>query len=187
MVFRNPKVQHRIHKRCLKIPILSRITPVLHIDTISLRFILILSSRLCFPVNLFPIRLLNKILKSFLLSSVLATHLAHFNLIHLITQTILGERYQLWISSFWSLLHSPFLSFLWPNVRCRILFSKILILHASLNVRNYASEPYGASGNIIVLYVLILKFLQRSREEKMFGLNNNPTFYFLMNWILICQ
>ena len=32
-------------------------------------------------------------------------------------------------------------------------------LHFSLNVRDHASQPYSTTGNIIVLYILIFKFL----------------------------
>ena len=39
-------------------------------------------------------------------------------------------------------------------------------LHSSLNVRDHASQPYSTTGNIIVLYILIFKFSERSREEK---------------------
>ena len=83
-----------------------------------------------------------------------------------ITLTILGERYKLWSSSLWSIFHSPFAPLLSPNIRLRILFSNALILCSSLNVRGYASQLYSTTGNIIVSYILNLKFLERSREDK---------------------
>ena len=43
-----------------------------------------------------------------------------------------------------------------------ILFSNTLSLRSSLNVRDHASQPYSTTGNIIVLYILIFKFLVRS-------------------------
>ena len=63
--------------------------------------------------------------------------------------TILGERYKLWGSSLWSVLHSPFSSLLGPNTRLRVLFSNTLSLYPSLNVRDHASQPYSTTGNIL--------------------------------------
>ena len=60
----------------------------------------------------------------------------------------------------------PILIPLGPNIRLRILFLNILSLHSSLNVRDHASYPYGTIVNIIVLYILIFKFLESSREDK---------------------
>ena len=56
---------------------------------------------------------------------------------------------------------SPFLILilLFPKTRQRILLSNILSLRFSSNVRDNASQPY-----IIVLYILIFKFLEKSRE-----------------------
>ena len=87
-----------IHKEKI-IPILSRINPISLIDTylIKVGYILILSShlRLGLPKGLFPVGLLVKILKAPLPSSILATCLAHPNLLDVITLTMLGERYKL--------------------------------------------------------------------------------------------
>ena len=77
----------------------------------------------------------------------------------------LGERYKLLSSSFRSLLHSPFASLLGSNIRLRILFSNSFSLCSSLNVRYHASQPYSTTGNITVLYILILKFLEVGKTK----------------------
>jgi len=46
------------------------------------------------------------------------------------------------------------------------LFSSTLSLCSSLSARNQVSHPYKTTGKIIVLYTLILKFLERRREDK---------------------
>ena len=86
--------------------------------------------------------------------SILAIWPAHRNNLDLITLTILGERYKLWSSSLWSLLHSPFASLLDPNIRLRILFSNTLSLHSFLNARNHASQPYSTIENVVFLCTL---------------------------------
>ena len=103
---------------------------------ISLRGILILFSHLCQGLRkvLFPVGLPFRISNVHLPSSILTTWPAYHNLLHLITLTILGERYKLW-----SLLHSPFSFLLVPDIRLRILFSNIFSLHSSLNVRDNVS------------------------------------------------
>ena len=97
---------------------------------------------------------------------------AHLKLLDLITLTIFGERYKLLRSLLWSLLHSPFPSLLSSNIRLRILFSNTLSLHSSLNVKDHVSQPYSTTGNIIVLYILIFKLLERSLTNQLHGLWN---------------
>jgi hypothetical protein len=48
------------------------------------------------------------------------------------------------------------------------LFSNALSLCSSLNGRGQLSQPYRPTGKIIVLYVRILTFLDRRREDKWF-------------------
>ena len=130
---------------------------------ISLRPILILSSHLRIGLlkDLFPV----KILKAVQPSSILTTWSAHLNFLDVITLIILNERYKLW-GSLWNLLHSPFSSLFGANICLRILFSNTLCLHSSLNVRDHVSKPYSTTGNIIVSYILIFKFLDRSLDDK---------------------
>ena len=71
----------------------------------------------------------------------------------------------------WSLLHSPFSYLSVPNTRLRFLFSNNLSLHSYLNVRDHVSQPYSTTGNTIVLYILIFKFLERSLEDKNLHIN----------------
>ena len=144
----------------------SRFNPFPRIDTYLFK-ILILSShlRLGHSKSIFPVGVPLKMLKAVPPSSILATWSAHLNLLDLITLPILGERYKLWNSPLGSLLHSPFSSLLGPNICIRILFSNTLSLHSSLNVRDHVSQPYSTTGNIIVLYILIFNFLERSAED----------------------
>ena len=118
-------------------------TQFLVLIPISLRYILTLSSyiRLSLHKGLFPEGLPVKILKSLLSSSILATWPAHFNLLDLIILTILVEQYNLWSSSLWSPLYSPFSSLLclFYLLCLRILLSNTLSLHSSLNVRDQVS------------------------------------------------
>ena len=81
----------RIHMGSPIILILSRINPITHIDTYLSKVHLILPShlRLGLPKGLFPAGVPVKILKAFLPSSNLATCRAHFNLLDLISLTIL--------------------------------------------------------------------------------------------------
>jgi hypothetical protein len=143
-------------------------TQVLVLIPIFIRSILILSSHLILglPKGLFPVGVPIKVLKALLTSSILAKWPAHLNLLDLITLTILGERYKLWSSSLWSLLYSTFASLLGPNIRLRILFSNTLSLHSSLKVTDHVSHPYSTTGSIILLYIWIFKFLERSLEDK---------------------
>jgi hypothetical protein len=72
------------------------------------------------------------------------------------------------------------LALLGPNIRRRILFSNTFSLYSSLNVGDHVLQRYSTNGNIIVLYILIFKFLECSREDKSVLLNNNMNFELLV-------
>ena len=80
--------------------------------------------------------------------------------------------------------HSQISSLLGPNIRLRILFSNTLSLHSSLNVRNYVPQPYSRAGNVIVLYILIFKLLERSREDKNVWREIDLFIYSLIVWLI---
>jgi len=60
------------------------------------------------------------------------------------------------------------MSLLGPNIPLRILLSNTLSLRSSLYVRDHASQLFSTTGNITVFYILIFKFLEISREDKMY-------------------
>ena len=105
---------------------------------ISLGPILILFSHLllCLPRDLFPVGLHVTIFKAFLPSSNLAKCSEQVNL-------------------------KPFSSLFGVNIRFWILFSNALSLCSSIKARDHDSQPYNTTGNIIILYILIFKFLER--------------------------
>ena len=58
-----------------------------------------------------------------------------------------------------NLLRYLFASNLGPNIHLIILFSNTLSLRSSLTVRDHVSQPYSTTVNIIVLYILNVKFI----------------------------
>jgi len=112
------------------------------------------------PSGLYPSGFPTKTLYMPFLSPIRATRSAHDILLDFVTRTILGEEYRSLGSSLCSFLHSLVTSPLsGPNILLNTLFSNILSLHFSLNVSDQVSHPYKTTGKIIVLYILILKFL----------------------------
>ena len=83
----------------------------------------------------------------------------------------------------------PFSSLLGLNIHIRILFSNTFTLHSFHNARDHVSQPHSTTGNIIILYIYILKFFERSRggrsvrtKKKLFSISCiKSLFYFLAN------
>jgi hypothetical protein len=83
-----------------------------------------------------------------------------------ILRTILGQRYKLWISSLIvEVSPIPIRIPLGSKYSPQGPVSNTLSQRSSLNVRDYVSQRYNTTGSIIVLYILIFKFLERSREH----------------------
>ena len=84
-----------------------------------------------------------------------------------LTIRVIGEGYKLWNFSLWSLLNSPFASLLDPTISITILFSSSLPLaYVPTLIWDHVSQPYSTNGNIIILYISILKLIQGNRQDK---------------------
>ena len=159
----NLKVHYRIHLSLTWAPLFQSM-PLL-----PTRSILILSSHLHLglPSGLFPPGFPTKTLYTPLFSPICVTCPDHLILLDLITWTILGEEYRSLSSSLCSFLCSPVTSsLLGTNILLSTLFSNTLSLCSSLNVINQVLHSYKTMGKIIVVYTLILKFLEV--EDKRF-------------------
>jgi hypothetical protein len=95
-------------------------------------------------------------------SPIRSTCPAYLILLDFITRTILGEEYKSFSSSLCSLLYSPVTSsLLGPNILLNTMFSNTLSFLSSRNFSDQVSHPQKTTDEIIVLYILILKFLDK--------------------------
>jgi len=70
------------------------------------------------------------------------------------------------------MLFSPlpcYIVLLGPNILLSTLFSNTLSLLSSFNVSDQVSHPYKTTGKIILLYILLIKFLDNKLENKRFS------------------
>jgi hypothetical protein len=167
-ILRSQKVHYRVHKRPPLVPIVSQIDSV-HTIPSYLRSILILSNhiRLGLPSGLFPSGFPTNILYTLIFAPIRATCPPNPIFLYVIILIMFGEEYKLWSYSLCSFLQSPVTSSLFgPNILLSILFSNILGLCSSLNVRDQVSHPYRTTGNIIDLFCTHGKKLQIKKKEK---------------------
>jgi hypothetical protein len=150
-----PEGSYRIHN-CphLSLSWASSIQSILP-HSISWRSILILSSqRLGLPSGLFPSDFPTKTLYTHLLSPIRATCPAEQIILDFIARIILNEDYSRSLSSsLCSFLHFLVTTFLVGTNILNTLFSNILSLRSSFNVKDQVSHPYKTTGKIIVLYI----------------------------------
>ena len=96
-----------------------------------------------------------------------ATRHAHLFPFDFTIRIIFGEKYRSWRSPLCSFLYSTITSsFLVPDIPLSTLLWNILILRSSLNVCDHVSHPYKTAGKIIVLYALIVIFLESKLEDR---------------------
>jgi len=104
-----------------------------------------------------------------LLFPIRTTSPAHPTILDFITRTVLGVQYRSLSFSLCSFLLSPVTSSLFDTyILLNTLFSNTLSLRFSPSKSDQVSQPYKTRGKIIILYILILKFLNSKQEEKRF-------------------
>ena len=83
------------------------------------------------------------------------------------------ERYKLWSSSLWSLLHSPFSFLLSLNIRHNIIFSNNRSLHSFLNITDHLAQL-----TIWLFHIFNFQILrENSRRQKYFDCSHNYDIY----------
>jgi hypothetical protein len=122
------------------------------------------------PSGLFPSGFSTKIL-----APIRVTCPAHLILPDLITRKILGKEYRSISSSLCSFVYYLVTSsLLGPNILLSTQFSNTLSIRSFLNVSDQVLHPYKATGEIIVLHILIFKFLDSKLEDESLLTYSNP-------------
>ena len=171
---------------------MSQLDPVHTPHSTSWRSILILSSHLCLglPIGHFPSGFPTKARCTPHFSPICPTCPTHLILVNFMTRTILSEEYRSLSSSLCSFLHSLVTSSLsGPNIILYTLFSNTPSLHSSLNVSDRVSHLYKTGKKSIVLHILISKFQDGKRRQKILHWTRSipwlhSALNFLMNTIL---
>ena len=115
----------------------------------------------------------DKILKSFLPYSVLATCPVHLNLLYLIILSVLCERNKLWVCHYEDLSIYIFI-LLGPHIRLRILLSDKFSLYSSLNVRDHVPQSYSQNWQCYCFIYFNFQNLKERARSFSLCINDHP-------------
>jgi hypothetical protein len=112
----------------------------------------------------------NRKLYAFHFFPIHATYSAHLIIFDIIVLIIPGEDYKLLSSSLCSVLQTLIISFLFsPNILLSTRFSNTLTVCYFFNIRGQVSHQHETASKIVILYNLIITFVDSRREEKRFS------------------
>ena len=138
--------------------VLSQISPVCFFTNCF-----IVSPTPSFPNRLFPSGFPTKLVYAFLFFSTCATCPAYIILIHLITCTIFGDKYNLRNSFLYNFLQSSLSS--GPSNFLSTLFSNTLRVGSCVYIRGQVSHPYKTTAKVVVLCSLMFLFVGSQLDE----------------------